>query len=176
MDIDGLINYMYSRTDSNGELIIPGWPQDGPCEEDIEMTEDFHLFYRLQMRWDEGDVRRLIRECSNEYYALIELGSWYADSETVYGDEPDYEDLADVWEKYINIQVPLTRKEELEEEAASKTGDGIAVYDLVYRAQRLCRLASLKAPQIIIDRETDLFVQAMAVNKFADKLDTIYIE
>lgn len=56
-------------------------------------------------------------------------------------------------------------------DANHRIGNGIAAYDVVIRAKRLCRLMSLKAPEIIINNEANLLAQAIAIHADAFKAE-----
>ena len=58
-------------------------------------------------------------------------------------------------------------------DANQRIGNGIAAYDVVIRAKRLCRLMSLKAPEIIINNEANLLAQAMVIHAYCKEMKTV---
>ena len=54
-----------------------------------------------------------------------------------------------------------------------RVGDNICAYDVVIRAQRLCRLFSLNASKIVIDNEARYLAAAMVIHKFAKSKETV---
>ena len=58
-------------------------------------------------------------------------------------------------------------------DANHRIGNGIAAYDVVIRAKRLCRLMSLKAPEIIINNEANLLAQAIAIHACCKEMKTV---
>ena len=58
-------------------------------------------------------------------------------------------------------------------EAAQRVGVSEVAYDVVVRAQRLCRLLSLGAPEIILRNEANLLAQAMAIHKYCVTMETV---
>ena len=85
-----------------------------------------------------------------------------------------------LFEIYENSDEPSLSLEELEfyheyidrihEEAKRRLGGKYANYDVIIRASRLCKLMAQDAPQIIIDNESQLLAQAMAVCRFATEM------
>ena len=67
--------------------------------------------------------------------------------------------------KYYNEYI-----DRVNEEAKRRLGGKYANYDVIIRASRLCKLMAQEAPQIIIDNESRLLVQAMAVGRFAAEM------
>lgn len=51
-------------------------------------------------------------------------------------------------------------------EAEERIGKGVAAYDTLMRAKRLCILMSLSAPEYVINRESKLLAQAMALHRY----------
>ena len=85
--------------------------------------------------------------------------------------------VAVTFDLHENSDEPTISLEELEyyheyidrvhEEAKRRLGGKYANYDIIIRASRLCKLMAQDAPQIIIDNESRLLAQAMAVGRFA---------
>ena len=48
-----------------------------------------------------------------------------------------------------------------------------AAYDVIIRAMRLCKLLSVNAPEIVVSFEAKFLVQAMAVNRFAVRFESV---
>ena len=55
----------------------------------------------------------------------------------------------------------------IHEEAKQRIGGQFAQYDQVIRGSRLCKLFSLEAPQVVLDNESKLLAEAMAVRSYA---------
>lgn len=58
-------------------------------------------------------------------------------------------------------------------DADRRIGNSVAAYDVVIRAKRLCRLMSLKAPNIIINNEANLLAQAMVIHAYCKEMKII---
>ena len=60
------------------------------------------------------------------------------------------------------------------EDAESRLNNKIAAYDVIIRAKRVCKLMSLHAPDIMLNNETKLLAQAMAINACAESVELVF--
>ncbi len=63
-------------------------------------------------------------------------------------------------------------KEQLDAQIIGRIGDGLFGYEMILHAQRLCRLLSLGAPELIINNEARHLIACMAIYQCATSIET----
>ena len=64
-------------------------------------------------------------------------------------------------------------KDAIRKDAEQRLGNGLAAYDVIIRAKRLCKLLSLEAPTITVNKEASLLAQAMVIHDYCEKMETV---
>ena len=189
---------MWEMTDAEGHLEIPAWPHDNdPADEDAylslqmawtredaealagEHAELAAALRELAERWKNDELGFTVEE--NRLLLSDELLTvWCTYVETLAPDDMDFMRFYDAAEKeeagtaspeelrYFHAYMNRVR-----EEAKRRLGGKIAQSDEIIRAQRLHKLMAQDAPQILIDNESRLLAQAMAVRKYGQKAERI---
>ena len=95
------------------------------------------------------------------------------------GEAPDEEELEfynkykDESVSYNDLALYTKYKDLVYADSERRVGNNIAAYDVVIRAKRLCRLVDLKATKVIINNESYLLAQAMAVHKHGKSIEVV---
>lgn len=157
------ISAMFEHTDSDGNLYLPEWPNDSDDNEQ-------NRYYACEMDWNKADSEKIVTDYENLYEVLAELGKEYDRLKSSLDENKDL--LSDaqlkVWNTYIRGIGSVNPTE-----AQKRVGNNVAAYDVVIRAQRLCKLMSLEAPKVIINHEANLLAQAMVIHSYAKSMKII---
>lgn len=220
-----LIDLMFERTDENGVLYIPEWPDFyGCCDQS----------YKCRVKWNLRQYEALSEEFDRLYYALEDIAPFWDDlrekpleAQQILGNS----ELFDVWCTYVrplntgdfdrdkirdiddryetmemvqDVAARLAQGEALtegerhvltdylditvspeEEEYYGRYVDALYAdarsrlprpnyaYTVILRAQRLCRLLNLKAPELIINNEARLLASALVLNRYGESKETV---
>ncbi len=157
------ISAMFEHTDSDGNLYLPEWPYDN---NDGEQTH----YYTCKMNWNKSDCDKAVTDYESLYKVLAELAEKHDSLKSSLDENRDL--LSDaqlkVWNTYIRGLGSMNPSE-----AEKRVGNNLAAYDVVIRAQRLYKLLSLEAPQIIINHEANLLAQAMVIHNYAKSMKIV---
>ena len=156
---------MFALTDESGLLLIPAWPYDD------DAPEDQGRFYRCKMDWNEADRDDALRFFETCCETMRELAPKY-DSIRVSGVEALPEALKTFWNTYLR-DFSSDDPDAVCAESEARVGKSPAAYDVILRARRLCRLMSLKAPEIIIRSEANLFAQALVIHEYCKEMEIV---
>ena len=74
---------------------------------------------------------------------------------------------------YCIFVAPLEAKnqEELNAEVIGRVSDGPCGYELIRHSQRLCRLLSLNAPDLVVENEERMLFASLAIHMFGEKIE-----
>ena len=154
---------MFALTDESGLLQIPAWPYDD------DTPEDQARFYRCRMDWNKADRDAALRLFESCYETMRELAPKF-NSIRASGAEALPEAQKAFWNAYLR-DFESDDNDAVCAEAEERVGQSPAAYDMIIRAQRLCRLMALKAPEIIIRGEANLFAQALVIHTYCREME-----
>lgn len=158
---------MFEHTDENGVLYIPEWPL--PLD---DASEDKEFFYKCKMHWNAADLQNVLKRCESDYHTLKLLSEKYDSVRSAADAEALPEAQKTVWNTYIR-DFETDDMDAILAEAEGRVGSGVAAYDVILRANRLCRLMSLGAPRVIIQGEASLFAQAMVIHSYCEEMEIV---
>lgn len=182
---------LFSETDENDYLMIPGWYYDSEDESEI--------YYSCEMKWTEKDSKEFaefFRGFESDIRAIVALDG------KLRGDEKNAEevlgkDLYSIWKIYLtpfkaelNDEIfeknfneePLTAEERriykqyrdtIHGEAQIKFDRNDFSYEVIVRARRFYRLLTLGAPEVIIDNELKTLAEAYVMHEFCVSLTKV---
>ena len=154
---------MFEHTDADGILCIPAWPYDDDAEQG--------MLYKCRMRWTEADRDAVLRLFESCYETMREIAPKF-DSIRSSGAEVLPEAEKQFWNTYLR-DFASGDIDAICAEAEERVGKSPAACDLIIRAQRLCRLMSLEAPEIIIRGEANLFAQALVIHGYCREMEIV---
>lgn len=154
---------MFEHTDTDGILCIPSWPYDDDAEQG--------MLYQCRMNWNKADLENVLRQYENCCDTMREIAPKF-DSIRSSGTEVLPEAQKAFWNTYLR-DFASEDIDAICAEAEERVGKGPAACDVIIRAQRLCRLMSLEAPEIIIRGEANLFAQALVVHGYCKELEIV---
>ena len=169
---------MFDMTRGDSVLFIPSWPHG-----DEGLRDD--TVYKCVMNYDNLLAEGLEYDFDMLLAGLNFLGKYYKDHEFGIRPSDEYiegqgliydeeESLLWIWETFINDFVNDENDIEGTYRAAEKkVGEGVAAYQVLIRARRLCRLISLGAPEIILKAERDILTQAYFLHEFAESMEEL---
>ena len=191
--------YKMLKATNGGKLYIPAWPYDndtesvrkiyeitsGWTEEDAKnLIREFEELNKslkaIAKIWDgveiTEDAKNLLSE--GELSVFETYVKPHSVNDAKYDAVPDIEERLEENDDSQSVseeEKALCREyyDRIHEELGSRIGGGLASYDVVIRAARLCRLYSLKAPAVVTNNEAKLLIQAMMVHEFAEELGEI---
>lgn len=159
---------MFKNTSEDGTLYLNNW-YDVDCED----CQTYNNFVAT-IKWTEEDVEYAI----NEYNRLFEELDVIAD----HLDELDgtiataHEVLPDeLVASYCIFVAPFEAKtkQELNAEVIGRVSDGPCGYELIRHSQRLCRLLSLNAPELVVQNEARMLFASLAIHEFGERIEKI---
>ena len=159
---------MFKNTAEDGTVYLNNW-YDVDCED----CRTYNNFVAT-IKWTEEDVEYTI----NEYNRLFEELDVIAD----HLDELDgtiataHEVLPDeLVASYCIFVAPFEAKtnQELNAEVIGRVSDGPCGYELIRHAGRLCRLLSLKAPDLVIENEERFLFASLAIHMFGENVEKV---
>lgn len=156
---------MYEHTDTNGLLYIPAWPSYDPD------ADDKTGFFKCRMNWNEADRDAALRHFESCYETMREIAPQY-DSIRTSGTEALSETQKAFWNTYLR-DFESDDPDVVCAEAEERVCQSLAAYDVIIRARRLCRLMELKAPEIILRGEANLFTQALVIHLHCENLEIV---
>lgn len=193
------ITKMFEMTDKDSLLCIPAWPYDNDedqagayytlrmnwTREDAEALIYEHarivnVLSELAEKWKNNALGFTAEE--NQILLSDELFTvWNTYIHSLSPDDMDFMRFYDIAEKVEENPGEVTvSPEELRyyheyidrvyEEARHRLSGHFAQYDQIIRAQRLHKLMAQDAPQILIDNESRILAQTMAVGRFAEQM------
>ena len=142
-----IIRLMFEHTDEDGRLFIPEWPYDDKDYDEPEM------YYAVRMNWNKEDCDKIIRE----YQTLAERLRVITDEEPLKRIIEENRDIR----PFQDIDADLT------DVITLKKSSEYAIYDVVIRSLRLCKLCAMNAPAVVINNEAQLLAQALVINHYA---------
>ena len=155
---------MFEHTDTDGILCIPSWPYDDDAEQG--------MLYQCRMNWNKADLENVLRQYENCCDTMKKIAEKYDSFRADSGAEALPEEETRFWNTYLrNFESDDT--DAICAEAEARVGKSPAAYDVIIRAQRLCRLMSLEAPEIIIRGEANLFAQALVIHGYCKDIEII---
>ena len=155
---------MFEHTDTDGILCIPSWPYDDDAEQG--------MLYQCRMNWNEADRDAVLRLFESCFGTMKKIAEKY-DS---FRSEADAEILPEAEKRFWNTYLRDFASDDIDAncaEAEERVGSGPAACDVIIRAQRLCRLMSLHAPEIILRGEANLFAQALVIHGYCEELEIV---
>lgn len=155
---------MFALTDESSLLLIPAWPFD-------DAPEHLRTFCKCRMDWNETDRDAALRFFDSCYETMRELAPQY-DSIRASGAETLPEAQKAFWNTYLR-DFESDDPDAIRAEAEERVGRGVAAYDVIIRARRLCRLMSLEAPEIIIRSEANLFAQTLVIHGYCKEMEIV---
>ena len=154
---------MFEHTDTDGILCIPAWPYDD--------DEEQGMLYQCRMNWNKADLENVLRQYENCCDTMKKIAEKY-DSIRSSGAEVLPEAEKQFWNTYLR-DFASDDIDAICAEAEERVGQSPAAYDVIIRAQRLCRLMALHAPEIIIRGEANLFAQALVIHGYCKELEIV---
>ncbi len=154
---------MFDHTDADGILCIPAWPSDDDAEQG--------MLYQCRMVWNEADRDAALRLFERCYETVREIAPKF-DSIRSSGTEALSEAQKAFWNTYLR-DFASDDIDAICAEAEERVGQSPAACDVIIRAQRLCRLMSLEAPEIILRGEANLFAQALVIHAYCKDIEII---
>ena len=148
-----IIRLMFEHTDESGRLFIPEWPYDNKDYDEPDM------YYTCRMNWNEEDCEEIIRE----YQTLAERLKAITDEEP----------LKRIIEENRDIRPFTDLDADLTDVLTLKSSSEYAVYDVVIRSIRFCKLCAVNAPAVLINNEAQLLAQALVISQYAVRMDKI---
>ena len=145
-----IICLMFEHTDEGGMLFFPEWPYDDKDYDEPEM------YYACKMNWNEEDREKIIRE----YQTLAERLRVITDEEPLKRIIEENRDIRPFQDIDADLTDVLTLKKSSE----------YAVYDVVIRSIRFCKLCAMNAPVVLINNEAQLLAQALVINHYAVRM------
>ena len=106
----------------------------------------------------------MIRATAVKINSGIEVSKEELDYYNEYKNTVVSEDEQSLYERY---------RDAIHADAENRVGNNVAAYDMVIRAKRLCKLMALKAPEIIINNEANLFAQALVVHIYCKEMEIV---
>ena len=156
---------MFEHTDTNGLLYIPAWPS---CDPDADEKTGF---FKCRMNWNETDRDAALRLFESCYETMREIAPNF-DSLRSSGAEILPEAQKSFWNAYLR-DFESDDNDAVCAEAEERVSQSPAAYDVIIRARRLCRLMELKAPEIILRGEANLFTQALVIHLYCENLEIV---
>ena len=148
-----IIRLMFEHTDESGRLFIPEWPYDNKDYDEPDM------FYACRMNWNKEDCEEIIRK----YQTLAERLKAITDEEPLKRIIEENRDIRPFKDIDVDLADVLTLKKSSE----------YAVYDVVIRSIRFCKLCAMNAPAVLINNEAQLLAQALVISQYAVRMDKI---
>ena len=182
---------LFSETDENDYLMIPGWYYDSEDESEI--------FYSCEMKWNEKDSKEFaefFKGLESDIRAIATLDCKLRNDENN-AEEVLGKDLYPIWKTYLapfkaelNDEIfekdfngeELTEDEQeilgqyrtaIHKEARERLNKKDFSYDVIIRAMRFFRLLTLGAPEIIIDNELKTLTEAYIMHKYCLSLTKV---
>ena len=155
---------MFEHTDTDGILCIPAWPYDDDAEQG--------MLYQCRMNWNKADLENVLRQYESCYDTMKKIAEKY-DS---FRADPDAEVLPEAEKRFWNTYLRDFESDDTDAicaEAEERVGQSPAAYDVIIRAQRLCKLMALHAPEIILQGEANLFAQALVIHGYCEELEVV---
>ncbi len=159
---------MYKNTAEDGTLYLNNW-YDVDCED----CQTYNSFV-ANIKWSAEDVEHAICEYNKLYKELDviadhldELDGTSATAQEVLPDE--------LVASYCIFVAPFeaTKQQELNAEVIGRVSDGPCGYGLIRHAQRLCRLLSLNAPELVVQNEARMLFASLAIHSFGEKIEKV---
>lgn len=159
---------MFKNTSGDGTLYLNNW-YDVDCE-DCQTYNNFVA----NIKWTAEDVDYAINEFNRLYEELDviadhldEIDGTYATATEVLPDE--------LVATYCIFVVPFEAKtkQELRAEVIGRVSDGPCGYELIRHSQRLCRLLSLNAPELVVQNEARMLFASLAIHSFGEKIEKV---
>ena len=159
---------MFKNTAEDGTVYLNNW-YDVDCED----CQTYNNFVAT-IKWTEEDVEYTI----NEYNRLFEELDVIAD----HLDELDgtiataHEVLPDeLVATYCIFVAPFEAKtnQELNAEVIGRVSEGPCGYELIRHSQRLCRLLSLNAPNLVVENEERMLFASLAIHMFGESVEKV---
>ncbi len=163
------VTQMFEKTSAQDELYLYNW-YDVDCDDCCTYND-----FSVGIHWTNNDVNVLIAD----YNRLFEELKIIAENYEEFMKNPDSATLIlsdqKVITTYFTYIVPFLSqtREERKEEAASRVGESLCGYEMIVHAMRLCRLLSLKAPELVIHNEARHLIACMAIHYFAHSQERI---
>ena len=171
---------------------------DTPCDKDAILKEYHDLYNSLAAiakRYDElmskaEDVSSILdnelMKVWNVYISPFDKADFDGDRISEITEKLDYiamlidedgnEEDEDMTVSDKDIEYYNKYMEQLETDSANRLGRDVVAYPLVITAKRLCRLMSLKAPQIILNGEAKTLIAALLLHRCAKSVTPISIK
>lgn len=157
---------MFKNTAEDGTLYLNNW-YDVDCED----CQTYNSFV-ANIKWTAEDVDYAINEFNRLYEELDviadhldELDGTIATAQEILPDE--------LVVSYCIFVVPFEAKtkQELNAEVIGRVSDGPCGYELIRHSQRLCRLLSLNAPELVVQNEARMLFASLAIHMFGEKIE-----
>lgn len=159
---------MFKNTSGDGTLYLNNW-YDVDCE-DCQTYNNFVA----NIKWTAEDVEHAICEYNKLYKELEEIADHLDEldgtSATAQEILPD-----ELVATYCIFVVPFeaTNQQELRAEVIGRVSDGPCGYELIRHAQRLYRLLSLNAPELVVQNEARMLFASLAIHSFGEKIEKV---
>ena len=159
---------MFKNTAADGTLYLNNW-YDVDCE-DCQIYNNF----AASIKWTAEDLEYAICEYNKLYKELDviadhldELDGTIATAQEILPDE--------LVASYCIFVAPFEAKtkQELNAEVIGRVSDGPCGYELIRHSQRLCRLLSLNAPELVVQNEARMLFASLAIHEFGERIEKI---
>ena len=162
------VREMLRNTAEDGTIYLNNW-YDVDCVD----CQTYNGFV-ANIKWSDEDAEYAI----NEYNRLFEELDVIAD----HLDELDgtiataHEVLPDeLVASYCIFVSPFeaTNQQELRAEVIGRVSDGPCGYELIRQSQRLCRLLSLNAPELVVQNEARMLCASLVIHSFGEGFEKV---
>lgn len=159
---------MFKNTAEDGTVYLNNW-YDVDCED----CQTYNSFV-ANIKWSAEDVeyaiceyKKLYREIGVIADHLDELDGTSATAHEVLPDE--------LVASYCIFVAPFeaTNQQELRAEVIGRVSEGPCGYELIRHSQRLCRLLSLNAPDLVVENEERMLFASLAIHSFGEGLEKV---
>ena len=159
---------MFKNTAEDGTLYLNNW-YDVDCE-DCQTYNNFVA----NIKWAAEDVEYAINEFNQLYKELDIIADHFSELDgtiaTAHEILPD--ELVATYFIFV-AQLEAKNKQELNAEVIGRVSEGSCGYELIRHSQRLCRLLSLNAPELVVQNESRMLFASLAIHEFGENIEQV---
>lgn len=160
---------MLESTAENGTLYLNDW-YDVDCEDCMTYNN-----FVAKIKWSENGLEDIISEFNEIVNDIKVIADFINESDTTLENLPELLVDDSLISTYFIYLAPLNaiNQQTLNADVVGRISEGLCGYEIIRHSQRLCKLYSLNAPEIVVQKEERMLLASLIIHAFGKEIKKV---
>ena len=160
---------MLKNTAEDGTLYLNDW-YDVDCDDCMTYNN-----FVAKLKWSENDLEDITSEFNEIVNDFKVIADFMDEFDTTLENLPEIVVDDSLTSTYFIYLAPFnaTNQQALKADVVGRVSEGLCGYEIIRHSQRLCRLYSLNAPEMVVQKEERMLIATLIVHAFAKEIKKV---